>query len=368
MRIPLVLRNSWLAAASICALGAVAHAQTSGLVVTQTNFPGGNSVMEFERAPNGQLTFVAFHATGGLGTGADLGSQGSVVLNREGRLLFVVNAGSDTVSVFRLETTGWRLIDIEPSLGDMPVSIATMFDRVYVLNAGAPANVAAFRLSGVGELDPIPGSVQPLSATDPAPAQVGIGPGGGQVFVTEKATNTIGIFPVAEDGALGPGTFLESSGQTPFGFGFAPTDTLIVSEAFNGAIDASAVSSYRIGPGSLQVISPSVPTTETAACWIVVTREGRFAYSSNADSGSVSGFEVSEAGELTLLDLDGVTGFLGPGSHPIDEALSRDSQWLYVLSPTTQEIAIFHVEPDGSLVKHRSQLRIPATAVGLAAR
>ena len=42
-------------------------------------------------------------------------------------------------------------------------------------------------------------------------------------------------------------------------------DRLFVSEAFGGATDASALSSYRLGTAGLGVLSPSVKTTETAA-------------------------------------------------------------------------------------------------------
>jgi 6-phosphogluconolactonase len=369
MKLPPVVLVPVRAAAVLSALALSSPAQSPGVVFTQTNAPNGNMVLEYQRAPSGQLTFVAALATGGLGSGTALGSQGAVTLSAPGKLLFVVNAGDDSVSVFRREALGWVLSDVEPTLGGMPISVAQRHDRVYVLNGGAPANVSGFELSPGGQLDPIAGAVQPLSSPDPMPAQVMIGPGGAQVFVTEKMTNKIDLFPVAPDGALGPGAFLDSAGMTPFGFGFGLHDTLIVSEAFGGAVDASATSSYRIGAGALQVVSASVPTTETAACWIVVTRNGRYAYATNTDSGSVTGYSVSmPSGALTRLDPDGVTGFVGPGSNPIDEALSADSRWLYVLSPMTSEIAIFRVRDDGSLERMPSELGLPASAVGLAAR
>jgi hypothetical protein len=82
----------------------------------------------------------------------------------------------------------------------------------------------------------------------------------------------------------------------------------VVSEAFGGAVDASATSSYRLAGGTLTPVSTSVPTTETAACWAVVTRNGQYAYVTNAGSGTVSGYSVGSDGSLTLLDADGVTG------------------------------------------------------------
>jgi hypothetical protein len=114
-----------------------------------------------------------------------------------------------------------------------------------------------------------------------------------------------------------------SNGATPFGFSFGLRDQVFVSEAFGGAPDASAVSSYVANPdGTLTLVSGSVPTTETAACWVVVTRNGRYAY------------------------LDQVLYSLDSGDH---------------------KISAFRVEFDGSLAPLGS-VPAPATANGLAAR
>ncbi|MEP6717303.1 MAG: hypothetical protein ABJC09_17150 [Terriglobia bacterium] len=66
-----------------------------------------------------------------------------------------------------------------------------------------------------------------------------------------------------------PGTFVSnvSHGMTPFGF------------AFGGAANAGAVSSYIVRDnGTPTLETGSVPTHQTAACWVVVTPYGRFAY------------------------------------------------------------------------------------------
>jgi 6-phosphogluconolactonase len=142
---------------------------------------------------------------------------------------------------------------------------------------------------------------------------------------------------------------------------------LIVSEAFGGAVNASAVSSYELADdGSLEVISPSVPTTETAACWIVVTRNRHFAYASNTGSGTLSGYRVSRDGGLSLLDPDGVTAVTGPG--PIDMALSVNSRFLYSLNSGDGTISAFRVNHDGSLSPLPGVTGLPSGANGLAVR
>jgi 6-phosphogluconolactonase (cycloisomerase 2 family) len=157
-----------------------------------------------------------------------------------------------------------------------------------------------------------------------------------------------------------------SAGATPFGFAFGLQGTLIVSEAFGGAANASAASSYDLRGGALQLVSASAPTHQTAACWVAVTGNGKFAYTTNAGSGSVSGYAVGRDGRLALLDATGQTGSTGPGSSPTDVAVSHNSQFLYVLAGGSHQVVAFTVGSDGSL-NNSGQVSLPAGAVGIAA-
>lgn len=350
------------------ALVLTVSAGAQGSVYTQSNSVQDNQVLAFDRSSGGALSAAGSFATGGAGIGGGLGSQSAVTLTRDGRFLLVTNAGSNDVSVMRIDATGLTLVDREPSRGMRPTSVAEHTGRVYVLNTGATPNVAGFTLSSMGDLQPIPAMPSNL-AMGSAPAQVGIGPGGAQVFVTERATNLIDIFALSASGALGAAVQIPSSGATPFGFEFGRNDTLIVSEAAGGATDASSTSSYRIGLGSLTTVSSALPTTETAACWIVLARNARYAYTTNTGSGTLTGYRVAPGtGALTRLQFDGVSGDLGAGANPLDGATSLDGKYMYVLSPATNEIAAFFVRMNGTLEKLPSQLGLPNTAAGLAAR
>ena len=184
--------------------------------------------------------------------------------------------------------------------------------------------------------------------------------------MTEKNTNLIDTYEVDGDTGLASGPSPQASaGATPFGFAFDGRGHLIVSEAFGGAPDQSAVSSYAVDDGLIDAISPSVGTTETAACWIVVTKNGRFAYTTNTGSGSISGYRISHDGRLTLLDADGKTGLTGPG--PIDMALTGNSRFLYSLNSGDGTISGFHVKADGGLAPIGGASGIPTAATGLAA-
>lgn len=357
-----------LAALSVAAGALACH----GAVYTASNQSGGNAVLAFNRDSDGKLSPAGVFPTGGLGTGSGLGNQGAVTFSENGHYLYVVNAGSNDVSVFRVWNNRLTLVDVADSGGVQPISVTQRGNLVYVLNAGDASNPS--KIQGLwqapwGDLYDIPGATANLSAPAAGPAQIQFSPTSRSLVVTEKATNTIGIFKLDLLGRPTSSSFTASIGQTPFGFDFDHRGRLFVSEAFGGAADASAVSSYRIErDGDLEVISPSVGTTETAACWTVITQDGKFAYVTNTGSGSISGYRIAQNGSLALLNGDGVTGSTGAGSSPIDAALSRGSKYLYVLNAGTHTIAAFRVHSSGQLTKIDEDGGLPAGTVGLAAR
>ena len=365
--IALILLVPLLSAGAAPALAADGAA---GAVYVTTNSSAGNAVMIFSREADGSLTPSGSFATGGLGSGSALGSQGALVLSEDGRFLFTVNAGSNQVSVFAVIPGGLSLLGTFASGGITPTSLTSYQDMLYVLNAGGSGNIAGFFVSAQGQLQPIPNSTRYLSNGDigaaPGPAQVSFTPDGSMLVVTEKATNKIDTYVVNSDGSASGPEINASSGPTPYGFGFGQRNVLIVSEAFGGAPNASAVSSYTFSGTNLNVVSGSAATNQTAACWVVVTGNGKFAYAANAGRGSISGYAVMPDGSLSLLNADGRTGDLGSGTSPIDMALSHNSQYLYDLGNGTHMIYIFAVNADGSLTAMGS-VPIPVGTAGIAA-
>src|SRR6201981_3680 len=223
----------------------------SPAVYVQTNDAPGNEVIEFSRTGDGALAPQGRYSTGGRGTGSPhLASAGSVVLSDDGRWLLVVNAGSDELSVFAVQPDGLRLAGRAGSGGSKPTSVAVSGALVYVLNNGTPS-ISGFRLAD-GKLTAIPESTRKLSSADADPAQVSFTTDGTVLIVTERATDTISSYRIDEHGyAQGPAT-IESSGQTPYGFGLTADGSLIVSEAFGGATGAAATSSCAVsGAGGM---------------------------------------------------------------------------------------------------------------------
>ncbi len=342
---------------------AVASGNT-GSVYTMTNSASGNAIQVYDRAADGSLSLAGLFPTGGLGTGAGLGSQGSIALSSDDAWLFAVNAGSSDISSFAVQANGLSLVDRVPSGGTDPVSLAYNNGLLYVLNAGNGGNITGFQVSIDGNLSHIPGSTRFLSnqgaGSAPSPEEISFNANGELLAVTEKASGLIDTYAVAGGIASGPQVHT-SSGPAPYGFEFNNNNELIVSEAAQ-----SAVSSYRVSDDSFKVISSSIIDQQAAACWLVVTSDGQYAYAANAASGNISGYQISSSGRLSLLNANGITGVTGQGSHPIDMGLSSGDSYLYVLDAGTQMITSFAVSADGSLTLV-GNFAAPVGAVGLAA-
>jgi 6-phosphogluconolactonase (cycloisomerase 2 family) len=341
-----------------------------GVVYALTNDPNGNRVSIFLRDGNGQLRPAGSVATGGRGVDSGLGSQGSLVLSPNGRQLFAVNAGSNQVSSFVIRRNAPALVDVVPSGGEKPISLTLNADRLFVLNAGGVPNITGLTVDADGRLLPMDDGTRTLSSeSDVQPAQVQFKPDGSALVVTEKATNNLLTYTFDSEGVISQPLITLSFGMTPFGFAFSQLNGLIVSEAFGGAKGASAVSSYSLSSDNMpMVLSGSVPDGQSAACWTAVTGNGRFAYVTNTGSGTLSGYSVDLCGGLTLLD-NGISADTGADSGPTEMALSRDSRYLYVLTPPAGKIFGYAIDShSGSLTPVVEVNQVALTATGLAAR
>jgi 6-phosphogluconolactonase len=358
----------------LAVLATTVKADQEGVLYTMNNASGGNRVLVFGRHANGTLTGAGSFATGGAGTGTPQGlpSQGSVQLSHDGRWLFVCNAGSSEISVFAVSGARLTFADKVASGGQMPLSLGFHHNLLYVLNAGGLAgakdNITAFIFAD-GKLTPLPNSTRALSGDNTGPAQVSFTRDGGALVVTERVTSLIDIFVVGDDGLAADLKTFQSVGTTPFGFDVGRRGRVFVSEAAGGAANASSASSYEVAEdGDLAVLSGAVPTQQTAACWLITSQDGRFVYTANAGSGSISGFRVGPHGSLALLDVGGLTGMTGNGSHPTDMAQSRDGRFLYSLNNGNGTVSAFRVQPDGSIESLMVINGLPTSTAGLAGR
>lgn len=332
-----------LTAAALLLAATSAMASSGGALYTQTNDPAGNSVQRFDRGADGSLAPAGTYATGGVGLAGLGGRQGAVELSDDGRHVFAINAGSDSVSVLREKPHRLRLLGSVPSGGAAPVSVDEQDGRVYVLNSGGTPNVTAFARRGNGGLVEI--GRRDLAPGASGTAQVSVTPDGRSLVVSERTANRLETLPLDRSGRPGAPVVTASSGAVPFGFGISREGTLVVSEA-----GASTVSSYRLGAGgALDAISASLPVGQGGACWVAVSPSGRLAYTGNV-SGSISGYAVGRNGALTALDAGGLTAVL-PTARDLDfEPRGRFLLAIAAGNATTGgQVASYRVAADGSL-------------------
>ena len=356
-------------AAPALAHGRDGHHGKKNVVFAQTNEVSGNRILVYDRGRDGHLTPAGAYATGGNGgvaapgTESDhLASQGSLVYDAGHRMLFAVNAGSNTVSAFRVHGDRLKLKDVVGSGGQFPASIAVHDDLVYVLNSGGEGIVEGFRIHGHG-LEAIPGSARSLglaNATPPdfltSPGQVGFTPDGRKLIVTTKAsTSSIDVFDVRHDGSLSATPVVNPSATpVPFAFTFGPFGRLVSGEA-----GASSVTTYRIQPGGTLADPKSLSDGQTALCWI--QNVGPYTFVSNTGSNTISSYRVGFSGQPTLLNA--VAATTNPG--PID--LAASDRFLYAETGINGTIDEFFVRFDGTLVPLGSVTGLPPGLEGIAA-
>ncbi|MGA3216659.1 MAG: hypothetical protein ABSD97_13360 [Acidimicrobiales bacterium] len=326
------------------------HEGAGNVVFVQTDNLSGNQVVAYNRASNGTLSLAGTYNTGGLGgqlAGSvvdHLASQGSLADSSDNALLFAVNAGSNTVSVFHVRGDSLSLSQTLPSGGTFPVSVAVHGDLVYVLNAENGGSVQGYQIV-FGFLVPVFGSNRPLGLNPTAtpqftntPGQVAFTPDGSQLIVTTKANgDDIDVFRVLWDGRLSPTPVINSEpGAVPFAVSFDPAGNLVVAETGLGALVT-----FSLSPSGIATELDAVATGQNATCWVAAA-DG-YLYASNAGSASVSQFQDTSAG---ILSLEGSTS-TDPGT--VDAAAPANSNFLYVQTGLNGIVDEFQIAPNGSL-------------------
>jgi 6-phosphogluconolactonase len=355
-----VLRTLFMAGLAIgLASPGLSNSQTgdsdnAGAVFVMTNAVDKNVVIAYRRrATDGMLQETGRFATGGRGSGGNtdpLESQGSLRLSQDHSLLFAVNAGSGSVSVFSVHGSDLSLVDKVISGGSEPNAVAQHGNLVYVANVGGSSNVVGFILNN-GKLKQIPNSTRFLSTNNSGIGGLAFSPDGRFLVVVERLTNLIDVLTVQGDSTLSPIVENPSAGPGAFSVSFAPNGTALVSETGpSTAPIGSAISSYEIASnGALTPISTSVPTLGAANCWNVVTADGRFVYVSNAGSSTISGFAIANSGSLSALP-GTVVGENPEGSGNLDIAVSSDGKFIYTLNSAAGAIGIFAIQKDWTLL------------------
>jgi 6-phosphogluconolactonase (cycloisomerase 2 family) len=394
----------------------------AGAVYSMSNDPRRNTIVVFNRDTDGKLRPAGTYETGGTGSGAfEDAANGVVVGTTRGEaapnnlietanLLFVVNAGSNSISVFRIneddaangKMDALELLTVQPSGGEKPVSLTVNGGLLYVLHSGefvdgeiATPNcttgnlpsITGFRVNAAGQLAPIAGSTRQLSRdAHSGCAQVSFSPDGRVLVVTERLAQdedptspagdegVINTYVVNADGTPGTHQVFDATGQGPFGFTFNKAGALLTTEQFDGpmGVGLGAAAGYSLSAsGVLMPTSGSVQNGGTDTCWFVVTDNGMYGYTTSFfEGGRISLYRVGTNGALALVDGTADRGTAGTGAS--DMALSLASDYLYQLNSFEGTINEYRVGAGGGLTLvqtvHAHAPSKTAAPMGLAAR
>lgn len=350
------------------------HSAALSAVYTETNDPAGNQVLVFARGAGGTIPAEPSQtvSTGGVGLQSQppfgfpmVDSQGALDITRDGRLLFAVNAGSNTISSFKVTSSGPQLVDQISSQGTEPISLTHFGDLLYVVNE-ASGNIAGFRFSDDGRLTPIKHSTQSLATPGPGgiAAQIGFSPDGSVLTVTERCFQGCPLAPfglidtyrMGWGGTPGPVRAQASDAPIPFGFAYQGRHLITTyvgyvatpsgqapdppdPNQFNGFVSSDTLNWW----GGLTP-NGTIPSGGRGTCWIVITGDGKFAFITNSLSdtppdiasgkGAISRVALSPNGKVSLLGTSDASPDAAGPTFPTDLGLSPDSKYLYVAAPT----------------------------------
>ena len=390
---PLALLAFAFAALALGPLASGASARTS--VYSISNAAPNNTLIKFVQRGNGTLKKVQTIKTGGSGGLAPqpgceppggcpmLDTQSEVVVWK--RLVFAVNAGSDSITSFIEKKNGkLKRVDVQSSMGDFPNSIAVKRGVLYVLNSHSDS-IAGFKFDKRGEIRRIVNSVRPLAAMQIAqglsPRQIGFDRTGGVLIVTRLSPLPGGIDTFLLNSKNRPGQAIANAPTTPLPFGFAVDryNNLVMSQVSAPPELAMPgnTATYDINTQTGQLTPIETVTSDgVAPCWVVITRDGRYAFVVNTGGGApdatVARYGLTSAGDLTLLGLTGENNANGDEFARTDEVLSRNGRYLFVLKPAimanTSQIDIYRRSGGDLTLVGNTTPNGPAGMSGLATR
>jgi 6-phosphogluconolactonase (cycloisomerase 2 family) len=344
---------------------------------TDNSNPNQNAVIAYRQNAQGQVTEIGSFKTDGTGVANTTGALGpddsndEVIASPDGRFLFAVNQGSNSVAEFRvnfngsLDLVGRSAVD---SGGTQPISLSIANDRLYVLNRGnevqgetatvAPT-ITVFNILPFGGLARDAAATTKLTLGD-SPSQLLISSKSQEAFLdTFAPTPVIGNVPdanevvpfrIAANGSLVPIASGGVGGATVnppelLGLFQHPTENIV----YAGITGAGEVGVFSVdGAGNLKLVD-TVAVQGKAPCWTAVSPDGKFLYTVDTGTNSVGVFSLAnplkpvQIQEFTLGGPQNSTGNPTAARQTTDFELSFNpsGNTLYVIDHSTDATGAF---------------------------
>ncbi|WP_202304492.1 lactonase family protein [Dryocola clanedunensis] len=312
--------------------------------------------------------------------------------------VLVVNAGDGTVTSLHVQDDLSLKVVNKVAAGDVkPTGIASYKNYVYVVSMGqnaddpAEGNIKGYTIDENGSLKAMPDSVRTLSGR---PASVEVTPDGKFLIVVEITTGLVRSYAIGDDGALSakPVSMIYSPQANKNRFFALPIGTKIVKGENGNAtllvtetrfIDSGrnfynstaeqkkkypflqrfqgqtgSVTSYNIDTaGKLTMVSPDVLAGkgiwggEQAVCWVTASEDGKFAWTTNPLTSSISTYSVNNDGSIKLKK-EIVYQDAKFNEYFLDMDLSADGNYVNTISGNTGKTFVFKIDKqNGDLTK-----------------
>lgn len=359
------------------------------IYVTSNNpTPGKNSILAYRRQADGTLKSIGEFLTGGTGyynaderLGPDDSDQ-EIVATPDHKTLYAVNSGSHSVTAFQILSSGaLRRIGVFNSGGSNPVSIGLADDNLYVVNksfqdpgqtAGDNPNITAFKIKHDGDLQAIPhGTVELPDGVQPTQALVSPDlkhlftinlfenpttlPPGFPSFAP-PFTSTIVSYDIQPNGRLVEADRETNPGFPPYILGLQAHPTAKVLYAGFLLNQKLGVYTYDKAGRLTLVDQAATGAGDVGICWIEVTKDGRYAYATNATTDTVTVFSLADPLHPKFLQsvaLGGPkVGVPQPApvlfsTTPFQLELDPQDEYLFVVN---HETTLGNTSPDGNAV------------------
>ncbi|KAG9128135.1 hypothetical protein FRC07_004477 [Ceratobasidium sp. 392] len=347
----------------------------AGAVYFITNEPSGNNVIVNTIDHSGKLSYSHAVPTGGKGLhgnstggGPDgLFSQDSVKVGQN--MLFTVNPGSNTVTMFRINYLNPSEIHMPVSSGgEFPISIAFSehTKEVCVLNGGRINGVQCYWTDMIKGLIPIPNTKRSLGLNQTTPATGAPGSASDVVFSAngeELYVSVKGMMPTPgfvatykvnkADGSLSDKpvkTTPASGGLSPFSMTLIPyTKALLATDP------AVGFAIYDFSKGSPADSTTHPVANQRANCWSALSYKTGNIYLVDTGLSTVTEVHVDRK-----LNANVVNQYpLGLGSGTIDSAIVSvgEHDFMYVLSANATSVDVLSLNGPGKAT-HLQRLNI----------
>jgi 6-phosphogluconolactonase (cycloisomerase 2 family) len=332
---------------------------------------GGGTLATFAIGPNGAP--VLLDTLGNLGM-----SLRGLVVAPDGRAAYVLDSAAATVSAFALDEEGRPTLIGEPLPtdpnavvttactpdgtlpGPCPTAAAMAPDGrvLYVVNLGANT-LAAFAVQRDGSLR---AAGSPVATGGLAPRSVAVSPNGQQVYVSHRDSDSIATFTIGRRGIPEPlGAPIQLPGCTPTGDppqGACAPDWMSITPDGKWLYVVNLASddlfTFSIGAdGALALVAGPLPVGGRPEM-IAISADGRRLYIASVDDNAVRAFTIGDDGMLSPL---GTFAACEEAAVPAAcgvpvTVIAPDGRNVYAATtfrPDQDQLVSFSVEADGTL-------------------